>query len=221
MKFCLIYPGTFSGLVSLQSVLLESHQEAQAARALEIAERKKLGVPLDDATDFAAVWPLVTEMGALPRENGKAYADLALKIHALTAGHTLVPLNPYEPVDGYDDVMLKFRALSECDLQDHMLAVGSAHRDVEAAQAAPIEKRASLVRFASEKRDQAFLDFIADSVAHVVIGDQKTNDDVMASADLEAIRATGLMVPIYLAARDYQRLSPGKGSRFGSPLLST
>lgn len=223
-KYVLIFPGSKSELVSLQAVLRESHEAQQAGRAQEIAERTKLSIPLDDATDWNAVALQITALGCLPERDSKAVAELAAKLHASVAGHALLALPDYEPVAGYDDVLLRFRGLADSAVQDHMLTVGLAHREAEAAS--KIEDptaRAKGVRLANEARDQAFLAFIADAVCEVRCGEQVAGSGAsgLTQLELEAIRATGLMVPIYLAARDYQRLSPGKGSRFGSAPPST
>ena len=223
-KYVLIFPGSKSELVSLQAVLRESHEAQQAGRAQEIAARTKLGVPLDDATDWAAVGLQIAALSCFPDRDSKAIAEQAAQLHASVAHHALVAMPDYEPVDGYDDVNLRFRGLADSDVQDHMLAVGLAHREAEAA--AKVEDptaRAKAVRLANEARDQAFLAFIADAVCEVRCGEQVAgaDDRALTELELEAIRATALMVPIYLAARDYQRLSPGKGLRFGLQPPST
>ena len=222
-KLLLIYPGHRSEPLSLHSVLLEAHAERQLERAKEIAARIEGNVPLDDATDWAAV-SSVDVQRAIASRDSKALAAEAAKLHALVADNALVELPDYVPVDGYDDVFVRFIALSEAERQDHMVAIVAAQDVVDAADKVdPDKAQAQAVRAAYAARDQALLAFIGVAVAELRLdgGQQVAGGERLTASDLEAIRTTGLLLPIYLAARDFQGLARKKDWHFSSAPQST
>ncbi len=203
MRLVLLYPGSKSEPVKLQDVMRESHEAFAAGVALEIERRQKLGVPLDDATDWDAVDV------AVKAKDGP-------KVAALVSGNTLRPVPAYDPTEGYDDVVVRFVALSESQRRDLSLAVALASDDLDKARVAGDIPG---VRAADERLDQARGAFVRAAICSLFISGVSLEG--IDADDLEAVRASGLLVDLYVAARDYQRLSPGKGGRFGSRPLST
>ena len=202
-KLVLIRPGGISDWVPLQAVLREAHEALQKERADEIASRSKKGIPLDDDVDWKKVSAAVE-------------AKNAGEVVRLTAGKFLEPLDDYAAVPGNDDVKLKFRAISEAARRTLMIEVAAA--GVAVAKALDTDDAVKIDE-AQRRRDAAFAAFIGAAVVAVdVAGDV---NEVVDDALVEALAASGLLVSVFAAARDYQRLSPGKGKRFGSPQPST
>ena len=120
----------------------------------------------------------------------------AIKVRALVADARR-PLDPYEPIAGLDDVKVRFIALDA-------------------------ETRENLVEavIASKGGTESMLALLRATVAELQVGGESLS--FVSSDDVAAIKATGgLLLNLYVAARDYQGLPPGKGRRFGSPPPST
>jgi hypothetical protein len=202
-KLVLIRPGAVSDWVRLQDAMRESHEAQQKDRADDIEGRKKNGIPLDDETDWHAVGAAVAK---------KDSAEVA----RLTSGHALLPLPDYVDVSAYDDVSVVFRAISEAQRRTLALALSAAQDAVKAA--AKLDDVGALDA-ACAKRDDAYAAFVKAAVARVDVGGEALGP--LKDDDVEALRITDLLQPLYVAARDFQRLSPGKGKRFGSLPQST
>ena len=120
----------------------------------------------------------------------------AIKVRALVA-QALRPLDPYEPIAGLDSVTVRFIALAA-------------------------ETREKLVDavIASQGGSEEMLALLSAVVADLKVDGESLS--LASSDDVAAIKATGgLLLNLYVAARDYQGLPPGKERRFGSPPPST
>jgi hypothetical protein len=202
-RLILIRPGQVSGWVTLQEVLREAHQAAQKDRAEEIEHRKKNGIPLDDDTDWSAVAVAVA-------------ARKSAEIAKLTSGHELTPIADYVDVEGYDNIKARFIAIPEAKRRTLTLAVAAAADAVNDARRAGDTQG---VDDACLERDRAYGAFVQATVRELDVSGEVLNG--ITDDDVDALFASGLLLSVYSAARDYQRLSPGKGRRFGSPAQST
>ncbi len=206
MPFVLIYPGTKSAPVSLQAVLKERHDNLREATAKEIERRKAKGIPLNDSVDWAAVAPLV------------AAQDAEGLRKMLSDG--LEPLDEYEPIPGYEDIKVRFVALADKRRAELVLAVALAQNVRNAFVGQPLADVGQECIAADAVVEAAQLALIRAAVADLQMPDGQV--DLGSDAVVEAIKATGtLLAHLFIAARDYQGLSPGKGSRFGSAAPST
>ncbi|MFO0447382.1 MAG: hypothetical protein ACK52I_01615 [Pseudomonadota bacterium] len=190
-KLVIISPGQQSDWVRLVDVQREAHDEERNARTKEIERRKRFGIPLDDDTDWTAVDAAV------------AKRDSAL-VARLTLGHAIEPLPEFEADEILTGVEVRFIAISEGERRRLSFAHASA---VDALTAAGT--KAADVLAACDARDAAMADWLSHAVAAVRI------DGVEVDVDATNFAASGLLAPLFAAARDYQRLSPGKGTRFG------
>ena len=202
-RLILIRPGGVSDWVTLQDVLREAHEAAQKERAAEIEQRTKNGVPLDDDTD----WPAVAVAVA---------ARKSAEIARLTSGHELTPIPDYVDVEGYDAVKCRFVAISEAKRRTLALAVAAAVDAVSEARAA---NDVQALDDACAKADRTRGAFVQAAVGGLNVAGEVL--EALTDDDVEALHVSGLLLAVYSAARDYQRLSPGKGTRFGSPARST
>lgn len=197
-KLVLIRPGQVSDWVALVDVLREAHEEQAEERKKEIARRAEKGIPLDDDTDWAAVDAAVA-------------AKDSAKVAALTSGNALAELPPFEAPRFADQVKLRIRAVSENTRRAAMMDVAAA---VDAIAQAIAGKHFEALPALQKARDAVFGEFIKLSVAELHVGEEAFVD--VDDALVDALQATDLLAPIFAAARDYQRLSRGKGARFGS-----
>lgn len=209
MSKVIFFPGALSPVFFLDDVLRESHEAMRDDRAGEIEARLTRGVPLDDETQ----WPLVTDALAeadrcnIARDTA-GVAAAASKAHALVAGHKLVAFAPYESVPHYVEMHVRFRALS--DAQRRLLLADVARtQDALTAGVGGPDFDAHL-----QLRNGAVGAFVIAAVERI---DGHTPDDEL----VEALVISGMLLDVFSAARDYQRLSVGKGERFGSPALRT
>ena len=202
-RLVLIRPGQVSGWVSLQEVLREAHEAAQKERAAEIEQRAKNSIPLDDDTDWSAVAVAVA-------------AKKSAEVARLTSGHELAPIPDYVDVEGYGDVRCRFVAISEAKRRTLALAVAAAVDGVNEARAF---SDVQALDDACAEADRARGAFVQAAVVGLDVSGEVL--EVLTDDDVQALYVSGLLLAVYSAARDYQRLSPGKGTRFGSPAQST
>lgn len=186
----LIHPGALSPLLILDEVLRERHEDLRAERARTIAKRKADGAPLDDETKWSNLDTLAVQ-NAIAAHDTTGVIAACNELIAATAGHKLEPLDEYQSVEAYREVRIQFRALKDAErskLANAVAASGGALADVQA--------------------------FLIASVAVLEAGDERFA--VIDDALVDALEASGMLLDVYVAARDYQRLSVGKGGRFGS-----
>lgn len=186
----LIHPGALSPLLILDDVLRERHEDLRAERARIIAKRQKDGTPLDDETKWSNLDTLKVQ-NAIAAHDTSGVVEACNELIAATAGHKLVPIDEFESVPAYREVRIQFRALSSSRRSELAEAVVTSN-------GAPASVKA----------------FLAETVARFEAGDEvfEKVDDVL----IDALEASGMLLDVYVAARDYQRLSMGKGERFGS-----
>lgn len=133
----------------------------------------------------------------------------------------LTPLDDYADVDGYDDVRVRFLALSE----EERGIINATVEVAQATRAALADKPVVEVAAEAAKADsgvvKAMIDYVRKVVVEVDLGDGKL--DLTSDAVCAALAATGqLLTHLFVAAREYQGLSAGKKERrFGLPQQST
>jgi hypothetical protein len=202
----LFLPGDQSPVLILDDVLRERHEDIRASRAQEIALRKEKGAPLDTETDWGAVQNVVAELStAAGARDTDAVARLATLAAAGVDGRKLVEIPAYQPIEHYRSVKVQFVALAD-NVRRRLL------RDVVAAQEA-LDAEDS--EEAHVSRHVALGEFIKAAVVSID-GYQQVDDAVV-----DGLAISGMLLDVFVAARDYQRLSLGKGDRFGSPAPST
>jgi len=210
-KFAPIFPGDTSPLVSLNDCLRDTHEAVRTAELAEIARRQKAGASLSTDVDWRNVEVTVEEIGACSRRADAAETlrhanDLRLQL----AGKHLADPGEFVPVEGLDDVKARFIAIPDRARREHMRDLAAAF-DGDDTDAAAGQTR----------RDAAIAAFLRATVREVHMGDRFIGGAGLTDDDLEAVLLSGVWSELYIAARDYQRLSPGKGCRFGSPAPST
>lgn len=210
-QYAPIFPGDVSPLVSLNDCLRDTHEAVRAAELAEIARRQKAGASLSTDVDWRAVEVTVEEIGACSRRGDAAETmrhagDLRLQL----AGKFLEDPGEFKSVEGLDDVRVRFIAIADRVRREHMRDIAAAY-DGDDTDAAAGQTR----------RDAAIAAFLRATVREVHMGERVIGGAGLTEADLEAVLLSGVWSELYVAARDYQRLSPGKGFRFGSPAPST
>jgi hypothetical protein len=213
--FVPILPGDLSPPVTLDACLRETHEAMRDFAIGEAVRRAKLKVSTSTEVDWPAVAQQVagaTEaLGpAVTKQDAAAVIEACDRIKAMVAGKAIVDPGEYQPTDGYDGVVAVFVALSA----DHRRKLGQAVDNAATAHRAGID--GSDVAHAD-----AVKDYVAASIARITFGDGATWRGPFDARQLEGLELTGILYDLFVACRDYQRLSPGKGSRFGSPAPST
>lgn len=207
-----IFPGDVSPLVSLNDCLRDTHEAVRAAELAEIARRQKAGASLASDVDWKAVEITVEEIGVCSRRGDAAEAlrhTGELRLHL--AGKFLQDPGEFVATEGYDDVKVRFVAVADRVRREHM-------RDIAAAFSGDDGDAAA----GQTRRDAAVAAFLQATVREVHMGGRVIGGAGGLGDDgVEAVLLSGIFSDLYVAARDYQRLSPGKGSRFGSPAPST
>lgn len=193
----LVYAGDKTPLLNLDDVLRYRHDdEVEAARA-EIEARKKVKATLSSEVDFKRIGESIDEMKtAVARSDGLAVNDIARRILIDTAGKSIAEPAPYVVDEFAALTSVQFVAISDVQFRDAMGVMKQAVTDEDIVAAMVNMIRLTVCRLVVDGNDISAL-----------------KDD-----DLEALRLTGLFVPLYIAARDYQRLTARKKKRFGSPL---
>lgn len=209
-QYAPIFPGDVSPLVSLSDCLRDTHEAVRAAELAEIARRQKAGASLSTDVDWKNVEVTVEEIEAASRR-GDAAETLRhagdLRLHLV--GNFLADPGEFVPTEGLDDVKARFVAIADQARREHMRDIATAHKD--ANDGADGQTR----------RDAAIREFLRATVREVHMGERVIGGAGLTDTDLEAVLLSGVWSELYVAARDYQRLSPGKGFRFGSPAPST
>lgn len=213
MTLVLIRPGNLTPPLNLLQVLRERHEESSAFVDRKIAARKAAGAT--DAVDWSVVGPALKE--AEDAHTAAAVLAAVRKIAAACA-EVVEPLAAFDEPPGLGGVDVVFRALAEEERDALIGAVAIAGLGVEAAEKSEGQgARISGVLVANQSLQLAKGALVKAAVASVRIGGgpvADVDDDLVA-----ALRATGAGVFdwLYVAARDYQGLSSGKGNRFGAP----
>lgn len=211
-----IYPGEVGELVSLTEFARDVHEEAAQLRLRDMREREAHGSGSRDLTDFVAVSG-VAKLCAAAADGGRAdeVRHLAERILRETAP-PLAPLPAFEPDPNLEGIFVRFRAMSERNKGERNKAVMGAVARIEKAY----ETNDYAARVdAQQELSDARAAFIRDAVA-VVAGLSRADGTAivmgpLTDADLEALQASGLHLPLYEAAAAFQVLPAKKGLRFG------
>ncbi len=155
--------------------------------------------------------------GLVQAEQAKERARAEAKAVAGSGPADLPEIAPdYVDLPGYDDIEVRFVALSKETRDSLFVAVVVADEAAELAEQDP-DRAARLpgVHAAGMARVQAQAALVLATVCELRIAGVAVD----VAADLEAIRATGtLLADLYVAARDYQGLAlAAPGRRFWAP----
>lgn len=132
----------------------------------------------------------------------------------------LTPLGPFVGVAGYDDVRVRFVALSEKRRAALMADIDIAQAARAAFAGKAIVDVAKDIVAADAAVEDAQVSFIRAAIDELHTSDGKV--DLSSEVIVEGIKATGaLLAHLFIVARDFQGLSPGKEKRFGQHLPST
>jgi hypothetical protein len=212
-------PGGRGPLAPLQEMRRQSYEQARKQIDMTIAERKRMGVPLDDETDWRTESARAGEMANAINAQDTARYRLALETALIATRGGLAPLPPFEPDPRLEGIEARFRTVPrrvwwatvgrqqeltarEALLDKNGLQVDGGLRgqilaDLESA-------RAELVKHALvELRGVEGADFYA-------AGDEPQSDHAIG-----VLVESGLLLPLFLAARDFQSLDPEGRRRFG------
>ena len=213
-------PGTKGPRVSLDAVLRERHEDIRSATLSELKRRADAGIPLDERVQWAAI-----ESAAVGLTHAASDLDLPMAQQAVAdARAALAPVlkdpGEYQPIDGVDGVTLRFVAVSESDrlraeaeLSAAVDEYRAAHSHVERANATDRLQavRASWVSAA-----------VADIDGLTTLDDDGTERAITDPVQqTQALRASGLLDVVDLAARWWQGLPAKKAARCGVPAPST
>lgn len=201
MGVTLFFPGDLSPWVTLADVLRERHDEARARVVADIEARKKARSTVSTEIDWVAVGEHAAALAAAAKAGEAAAALEAAQAAVLCVdGKGLTDPGEFEPTEGHEAIKLRFRALSADESSALVRAV------VRSAGAADEE--------ALREHHAALGAYITRAVAEMQTPTRKIAE--MTADVVEALKISGLLVPVFYAARDYQGLSVGKGGRFGS-----
>lgn len=200
----LIRPGALSPKLILDDVLRERHEDIRAQRQRTIDKRTQKGTPLDDDTKWFDI-DIDAVANAVHARDTERTLTAAQAVVDAVAGHKLVPIAEYVSVPHYRDIKVQFRALAHTPMRELLDAVADAagHGSDAVAELGFHEAVGAFV-----KRAVHIIDFGG-------VDDESLED--LDDDDVQALLASGLLIDVFVAARDYQAMSPGKGSRFGSP----
>lgn len=209
----LVFPGQRAYPAPLVAILREAHELARAARAVELQQRTKAGVPLDDSTAWPVVDGILGALGdARAQQDSAALARLGGDLVRATAGNALTELGDFVAPEGVDGVIVTLQVISQAERLDLNAALGDAWAALlaaEKADASMLTKRAA---------DEAVLQAQLAIVRRVVV--DIAGFDLPEGCDLwEGVRLAGLLPAFYAACRHFLTLPPGKVLRCG--LLSS
>lgn len=211
----LVFPGQRSQPAPLVEVLREAHELARKARADEIEQRKRAGVPLDDSTVWPVVDGIIGAIGDAHRAQDSAtLARLSGDLVRATAGNALAELQPFDPPEGVEGIVVTMEVISQAERLNLNAALGDAWAALLAAE------RADASMSTKRAADEAVLQAQMAIVRRVVV--EVGGVDAPAGCDLwEGLRLAGLLPAFFAAARHFLTLPPGKALRCGLPSSST
>lgn len=194
--------------VKVQDALRLRHEEVAVSIDKEIERRKKLGVPLSDASIdwFDDVTSALKIDGK--RGDRAAVAGALEKAQAVMAG-VLEPLAPYTADPQLAGVEVRLRALGKARVLQLQSDLGASVSLIEqhGIQRVFLAECLAGARFES---DTGSID-----VDDLAPGEKETRDIV------DVLDVSGLVLAVFTVARNWQRLSPLHRRGFGSLLPST
>ena len=216
MPALLIYPGTKGTPVPLQDVLREAHDAFREARKLQIEQRRKRRVPLDDSTDWSEAKAAADRVSAAITERDTAKASReARSLAELTDGNALEEVGPYEPDSAVDGIVVTMQVVADAD------------RRLWTAETQAAWSRLKEARIAGDHvaAQQALnsMDAVAARVVSAVVVELQGVEGLKATIaeSMPGLVLAGLLAPLYAAARHFLELPVGKAVRCGLPPLST
>ena len=216
MPALLIYPGTKGTPVPLQDVLREAHDAFREARKLQIEQRRKRRVPLDDSTDWSEAKAAVDRVSAAVTERDTAKASReARSLAELTDGNALEEVGPYEPDSAVDGIVVTMQVVADADRR-----LWTA--ETQAAWSRLKEARIAGDHVAAQKALND-MDAVAARVVSAVVVELQGVEGLKATIaeSMPGLVLAGLLAPLYAAARHFLELPVGKAVRCGLPPLST
>jgi hypothetical protein len=216
MPALLIYPGTKGTPVPLQDVLREAHEAFREARRLQIEQRRKRRVPLDDSTDWKQVTEYVARVSAALREHDtRQMARDARALAEMTDGNALEEVHPYEPDPAVDGIVVTMQVVADADRR-----LWTA--ETQAAWSRLKEARIAGDHVAAQKALND-MDAVAARVVSAVVVELQGVEGLKATIaeSMPGLVLAGLLAPLYAAARHFLELPVGKAVRCGLPPLST
>jgi len=218
-------PGGRGPLAPLQEMLRQSYADAQRAVGEAIVERSRVGVPLDDDTDWRAEGGRIGELTLAAKEQDTARYRKALEEALLATRGLLRPLPAYRPDRSLDGIQVRYRTVPR---RVWWATVGRTQELM--ARTALLDKRGLETEGAT--RGQLLADIEEakmELVKHALVelkGVEGVDffiaaDEVQSEAALGVLTESGLLDAVYEAARDFQRLDPEGRARFGLELQPT
>lgn len=199
----LIRIGALSPLLNLDDVLRERHEDIRAQRQRTIDKRVAKGIPLDDDTKWSNIDTLAIDK-ALAAHDTAGVQVAAQAVLDAVAVNKLEPFAEYVSVPHYAGIKIQFRALAHTPMRKLLDVIASAQGTDAVAE---------------ERFHEAIGAYVKEAVHVINFGDEQLID--IDDNDVQSLLASGLLIDVFVAARDYQALSLGKDSRFGLPAPQT
>jgi hypothetical protein len=216
MATLLIYPGTKGTPVPLQDVLREAHEAFREARKLQIEQRRKRRVPLDDSTDWLEAKAGADRVSAAVTERDTAKVSREARALAeLTDGNAIEEVGPYEADPAVDGIVVTMQVVADADRR-----LWTA--ETQAAWSRLKEARIAGDHVAAQQSLNA-MDAVAARVVSSVVVEMQGIEGLKATVaeSMPGLVLAGLLAPLYAAARHFLELPPGKAVRCGLLLPST
>ena len=216
MPALLIYPGTKGTPVPLQDVLREAHDAFREARKIQIEQRRKRRVPLDDSTDWLEAKAAVDRVSAAVTERDTTKVSREARALAeLTDGNALEEVGPYEPDPSVDGIVVTMQVVADADRR-----LWTA--ETQAAWSRLKEARVAGDHVGAQKALND-MDAVAARVVSAVVVELQGIEGLKATIaeSMPGLVLAGLLAPLYAAARHFLELPVGKAVRCGLPPLST
>lgn len=216
MPALLIYPGTKGTPVPLQDVLREAHEAFREARKLQIEQRRKRRVPLDDSTDWLEAKAAADRVSAAVTERDTSKVSREARALAeMTDGNAIEEVGPYEPDPAVDGIVVTMQVVADADRR-----LWTA--ETQAAWSRLKEARIAGDHVAAQQALNA-MDAVAARVVSAVVVELQGVEGLKATIaeSMPGLVLAGLLAPLYAAARHFLELPVGKAVRCGLPPLST
>lgn len=216
MPALLIYPGTKGTPVPLQDVLREAHEAFREARKLQIEQRRKRRVPLDDSTDWLEAKAAADRVSAAVTERDTSKVSREARALAeMTDGNAIEEVGPYEPDPAVDGIVVTMQVVADADRR-----LWTA--ETQAAWSRLKEARIAGDHVAAQKALND-MDAVAARVVSAVVVELQGIEGLKATIaeSMPGLVLAGLLAPLYAAARHFLELPVGKAVRCGLPPLST
>jgi hypothetical protein len=216
MPALLIYPGTKGTPVPLQDVLREAHEAFREARKLQIEQRRKRRVPLDDSTDWLEAKAAADRVSAAVTERDTAKVSREARALAeLTDGNAIEEVGPYEADPAVEGIVVTMQVVADADRR-----LWTA--ETQAAWSRLKEARIAGDHVAAQQSLNA-MDAVAARVVSAVVVEMQGIEGLKATIaeSMPGLVLAGLLAPLYSAARHFLELPPGKAVRCGLLLPST